>query len=113
MSESEHPEFDELLKTLDPHPRSKWSSPLAEFAKRTEIRMHKALQKIEDMEWRGIHSCHPNCQRAVCIERRRLKIATDALAEICELDTDYASMDIADEALKKIDEDRKANQDRD
>lgn len=102
-----------MLKVLDPHPTAKWVSPLAEFAKRTEVRMREALQKIEDMEWRGIHSCHQNCQRPACIERRRLKIATDALAEICELDTDYASMDIATEALKKIDEDRKKHQDRD
>ena len=42
-----------------------------------ERELAEAKQEIERLDTRGIHSCHDNCQRPMCVLRRELKTVTD------------------------------------
>jgi hypothetical protein len=42
----------------------------AEFARKLERERNEALQRIDELECRSIHSCHDQCKRPACIKRR-------------------------------------------
>ena len=52
-----------------------------------ELNLTAALAEIDRLDVAGIHSCHANCQKSMCVMRRELAAVTeqrDRLAEALE-----------------------------
>ena len=87
-----------------------------ETSQQLETELTAALAEIDRLDVAGIHSCHANCQKSMCVMRRELAAVTeqrDRLAEALRklADCDWvitlpdrmdAVREIADEALQSL-----------
>ena len=87
-----------------------------ETSQQLERELTAALAEIDRLDVAGIHSCHANCQKSMCVMRRELTAVTeqrDRLAEALRklADCDWvitlpdrmdAVREIADEALQSL-----------
>ena len=87
-----------------------------ETSQQLETELTAALAEIDRLDVAGIHSCHANCQKSMCVMRRELTAVTeqrDRLAEALRklADCDWvitlpdrmdAVREIADEALQSL-----------
>jgi hypothetical protein len=53
------------------------NSPAAKRIEQLERELTEAKAEIERLDWSGIHSCHPECQRPMCKLRRELAEAIE------------------------------------
>ena len=60
------------------------SNVTADFARELERELSAATDKIETLEWSGVHTCGPECQRPLCVMRRERDAATAACAAMRE-----------------------------
>ena len=49
-----------------------------------ELKLTAALAEIDRLDVSGIHSCHANCQKSMCVMRRELTAVTEQRDELAE-----------------------------
>jgi hypothetical protein len=117
MNQSDTPRTDHLENS--PMFRSRPQDPVCGeailHARKLERELTAARQEIERLDVAGIHSCHDQCQRPICILRRELDAAraeADKWERIYDQDTDhltfmqlrdnYGAIETLDETAKRI-----------
>jgi hypothetical protein len=81
-AETRRDEMDHVDTELGPYAPS--DTVPAGFARQLERELAEAKQEIERLDTRGVHSCHDNCQRPMCVLRREnadLKITLAMLGD--------------------------------
>jgi len=85
---------------------------LADLCRQLERELQEARAEIERLDWSGIHSCHAECQRPMCVLRRELaeaKVEIERLTKWTTVNGVLAIMEELSEAREQRDEWEKEN----
>ena len=64
-----------------------------------ETELTAALAEIDRLDVAGIHSCHANCQKSMCVMRRELTAVTEQRNSLADLVNQFISiLDITEES---------------
>ena len=64
-----------------------------------ETELTAALAEIDRLDVSGIHSCHANCQKSMCVMRRELTAVTEQRNSLADLVKQFISiLDITEES---------------
>ena len=64
-----------------------------------ETELTAALAEIDRLDVSGIHSCHANCQKSMCVMRRELTAVTEQRNSLADLVNQFISiLDITEES---------------
>lgn len=64
-----------------------------------ETELTAALAEIDRLDVAGIHSCHANCQKSMCVMRRELTAVTEQRNSLADLVKQFISiLDITEES---------------
>lgn len=61
-----------------------------DFARKLEHERDEAREELENWKASGIHSCHDECKRPLCVANRKMKAMREAIKNIYYLTEGYA-----------------------